>query len=217
MAPSESDAADPDGWLDPARREAILDAGLEVIAFTGYSASTVARIAAAVGLDESDLLRFFGSRENLFVEVIRRRDHLDAGQYVAELGATITDMGAAMSRLVEQNSRMPGIVQLFTSVTGEAASEDHPAHALITARYDEITSILARAVHDLADEGAARSDTPSDMLAVLMCAVLDGLQTQWQYNHSLDMAAHISLFWALIDQAFGSAPDGSASGEPTPA
>jgi len=215
MAPTESHAADFDGGQAGAQRDAILDAALEVIAFTGYSASTVPRIASAVGLDESDLLRFFGTRENLFIEIIRRRDNLDAGQFSAELSPTIADMGAALSRVVEQNARMPGIVQLFTSVTGEATAEEHPAHSLIAGRYSAITSILARALDDLAEDGAARKDAPSDMLAVLMCAVLDGLQTQWQYNRNLDMGAHIRLFWTLVDQAFGAAPDGSAAAGPT--
>ncbi len=64
-----------------AKRGEILDAALAVIGRDGYSRATVREIAGAVGLSQNGLLHHFGSKERLFVEVLRHRDELDVLVY----------------------------------------------------------------------------------------------------------------------------------------
>lgn len=60
-----------------AKREEILDAALDIVARVGYSRTTVRELAQAVGLSQTGLLHYFGTKEQLFVEILRRRDEVD--------------------------------------------------------------------------------------------------------------------------------------------
>lgn len=53
-----------------AKRAEILDTALRVIAEQGYSGATVKQLADAVGLSQNGLLHYFGSKDNLFLEIL---------------------------------------------------------------------------------------------------------------------------------------------------
>ena len=48
------------------------------------------------------------------------------------------------------------------------------------------------------EEGRLRSELSSQQLAVIMVALIDGLQMQWMYDPAVDMAAHVAHLWSLI-------------------
>lgn len=54
------------------RREAILDAGLEVFSGLGLHGASLERIAERAGLSKTNLLYYFPSKEELYVAVLRR-------------------------------------------------------------------------------------------------------------------------------------------------
>jgi AcrR family transcriptional regulator len=59
--------------LDPdARREQLMTLAEEVIMQQGLHAATMKRIASAAGISETQAYNYFGSREQLFVEIARR-------------------------------------------------------------------------------------------------------------------------------------------------
>jgi AcrR family transcriptional regulator len=59
--------------LDPdARREQLLKVAEELIVQQGLHAATMKRIAATAGISETQAYNYFGSREQLFVEIARR-------------------------------------------------------------------------------------------------------------------------------------------------
>jgi AcrR family transcriptional regulator len=60
-----------------AKREEILTAALDVIARQGYGRASVRELADAVGLSQAGLLHYFSSKEELFAEVLRKRDEVD--------------------------------------------------------------------------------------------------------------------------------------------
>ncbi|MFF3222514.1 helix-turn-helix domain-containing protein [Nocardia suismassiliense] len=66
----------------------------------GYLATSVAELAEAVGLSQGGLLHYFGSKEELFVAVLRKRDEID----VAGLHGPAP---AAFVALVRRNTRVP--------------------------------------------------------------------------------------------------------------
>ncbi|WP_019904013.1 HTH-type transcriptional regulator RutR [Methylobacterium sp. 77] len=55
-----------------ARREAILDAGLEVFSGLGLHGASVDRLAERAGLSKANLLYYFPSKEELYLAVLRR-------------------------------------------------------------------------------------------------------------------------------------------------
>src|SRR6478736_6791304 len=64
-----------------AKREEILERALDVIAAEGYRGASVKVLADAVGLSQAGLLHYFDSKEELFTEILRKRDELDLAQY----------------------------------------------------------------------------------------------------------------------------------------
>jgi AcrR family transcriptional regulator len=59
--------------LDPAvRRDQLLDIAADLIAKGGLHAASMKQIAAAAGMSETQVYNYFGSRENLFVDIARR-------------------------------------------------------------------------------------------------------------------------------------------------
>jgi AcrR family transcriptional regulator len=57
--------------LEPESRQQILDAALVLFAQKGYSAATVREIVEAVGITAPSLYYYFGSKEGLYMELMR--------------------------------------------------------------------------------------------------------------------------------------------------
>lgn len=179
-----------------AKREEILETALEVVASVGYSGATVRQLADAVGLTQNGLLYYFGSKENLFVEILRHRDRLDDSTYGSD--ANDADMGKAMARFIRHNAEVPGLVQLYAGLAAEATSPEHPAHAYFRERYDFFRARGLESTLSLQATGQIPGHVDADNLVVVMLAVADGLQTQWLYDPRIDMAEHFLRFWDQV-------------------
>lgn len=189
-----------------AKREEILEKALEVVARVGYSGATVRQLADAVGLTQNGLLYYFGSKENLFVEILRHRDRLDDIAYGGD-GNDSGDMGEAMAKFIRHNTEVPGLVQLHAGLTAEAISPEHPAHAYFQERYEVFRARGADTVRMLQAAGKIPGTVDAESLATIMLAVTDGLQTQWLYDPRIDMTEHFLRFWDQISKL--AAPAGS--------
>lgn len=179
-----------------AKREEILEKALEVVARVGYSGATVRQLADAVGLTQNGLLYYFGSKENLFVEILKHRDRLDEIAYGS--GESSVDMGQAIARFIRHNSDVPGLVQLYAGLAAEATSPEHPAHSYFRERFDTFRARGVDAIRTLQAAGKIPSHFDVDGLTVIMLAVVDGLQTQWLYDPRIDMAEHFLRFWDQV-------------------
>lgn len=228
-----------------AKRGEILDAALTVIGRDGYSRATVREIADAVGLSQNGLLHHFGSKERLFVEVLRHRDELDRLAYGegadrgSEAGVGRPDgagespdgagrgpdsaghpgIAGALVRLVRHNAGVPGLVQLYSRLSAEAAEEGHPAHDFFRDRYATARGIIVEEIRRLQAEGRFSTEQDADRLAVLAVALMDGLQAQWSYDSGVDMADHMAHFLGLVGlRAAGPDPagEGRVSGGAAP-
>ncbi|WP_157001639.1 TetR/AcrR family transcriptional regulator [Agromyces laixinhei] len=174
-----------------AKRAEILDVALEVIAREGYSGATVKQLADAVGLSQNGLLHYFGSKDALFTEILRHRDRLAA----ADVDSQNDDLSNITDRLleaVELESSAPGLAQLALRLTGEATEPDHIAHDYFRERYDVIRSVLHDTIVTLRDEGKVSADVDPTVVAALVFAAWDGLRTQWMYDKTLDIRAHLT-------------------------
>jgi AcrR family transcriptional regulator len=203
-----------------AKREEILDQALKIVARAGYSRATVRELADAVGLSQTGLLHYFGTKEQLFAEVLRRRDELDARAFQAEAEAAeaaaeeAPDIAGAYTRLVAGNAEVPGLVQLYTRFSAEAAEDGHPAHEFFRERYVTLRRATAEAVRGLQEAGRLPPTADAERLAVLLAALMDGLQVQWLYDQDVDMADHIGYFWDLIAPSPQSSLSRSDAGRP---
>ncbi|WP_174187917.1 TetR/AcrR family transcriptional regulator [Nocardia barduliensis] len=186
-----------------AKREEILAAALEIVARVGYSRTTVRELAEAVGLSQTGLLHYFGSKEQLFAAILARRDEADRDTFTA---AGPPDLPAALIGLIRHNADVPGLVELYARFSAEATRPEHPAHDYFRDRYRDARDALARAVADLRNSSRLPADLDADRFAVIAVALLDGLQAQWLYDPAVDMAEHVAYLWELIERS-GDGPE----------
>ncbi|MEN2742851.1 TetR/AcrR family transcriptional regulator [Microbacterium sp. X-17] len=193
-----------------AKREEILDTALDVIARTGYSSATVKELATAVGLTQMGLLYYFGTKEALFAEIVRRRDERDSAEFdhggLPAAGGP-QDLGAELAKLVKHNADVPGLVQLYNSLTAEAATPRHESHEYFTQRYQQVAVRMSVVLEQMQKDGSLRADIDPRMIIAMSSALIDGLQTQWLFDPTLDMARHVEFFWETIDLAYGTRRD----------
>jgi AcrR family transcriptional regulator len=179
-----------------AKREEILARALEVFAEKGYRKASLREIAQSVGLSQAGLLHHFSSKEELFAEVLRKRDEVDSAG--GELGTDWSEAFDGLVGIVRHNAEVPGLVQLYATISAEAADPDHPGHDYFVSRYQQIVAGLEGYIRSEQDAGRVRDDADPRMLARLAVAVADGMQVQWMLDPSADMADAIEAFWSLI-------------------
>ena len=103
------------------RREEILAAAMELFAARGYRGTTIAQVAARVGISDAGLLHHFHSKEHLLVAVLAYREERD----IERMRAARADSANPLEALIElcrRNAANPHIVQLFTVIAAETHS-----------------------------------------------------------------------------------------------
>ncbi len=165
---------------------------MEEFAENGYRGASLARIAERAEISQPGLLHHFHTKEELLAATLDLRDGMDAERFTDTDGAPLTGVAAlkALVDLVERNQRIPGLVQLFTVLSAESVTADHPAHAWARTRYRRIRAFIADAVRTGITSGEFRSDIDPEAHAFRLVALMDGLQQQWLLDaEAVDMAA----------------------------
>jgi AcrR family transcriptional regulator len=182
-----------------AKREEILTTALEVIAKNGYHKTSIRDLAAAVGLSQTGLLHYFGTKEELFVAILQKRDATD------EQNFAVDPADYAPAQLIEglvsvgrHNATVPGLVQLYAQFSTEAAEEGHPAREYFQQRYADYRRLVATAIRALQQTGEVPASVDPERTAALMAAATDGLQTQWMLDSSIDMGEHLEYLWKRL-------------------
>jgi AcrR family transcriptional regulator len=176
-----------------AKREEILSVALELVATQGFRRTSIKDIADAVGLTQAGLLHYFDSKDELWVAILRRRDELDnAAQWDAP------DFAALLAAVVRHNAEVPGLVQMFVNLSAAAATDpDHPAHAYFRERYETTRARMTDDFRRMQQDGRLRADLDPEELASVLLATSDGMQIQWLYDPTRDMAEHVELVTRL--------------------
>ncbi|WP_311244768.1 TetR/AcrR family transcriptional regulator [Microbacterium sp. WCS2018Hpa-23] len=191
-----------------ARRGEILESALDVIGRKGYQNASLKQIAEVVGVTPAALLHYFGSKEELFTEVLRTRDEHDL---MSPQPSDPADAKAAFVDVIRRNAEVPGVVELFSRLSVDAVDPEHPAHRYFLDRSERLRESIAVAFES-GDERRAALDP--DTMARVIQAVSDGLQLQWMIDRSVDMPGIIE---ALMDVLYPPTPEAtSPPAEPTP-
>lgn len=179
-------------------RSAILDAALEVFAQGGFRGGALRAVAERVGMSEAGLLHHFKSKSALLIAVLERRDELTYNRVPLDQ----LDGVAALRRLVAlvaYNATKPGVVELFCTLSAEATSPDHPAHAYFQNRYEWTRNSLAVAFGKVEAGGGLRPGVSPEIAARSTIAMMDGLQVQWLMDRdSLNMAEELRRYFRQI-------------------
>jgi AcrR family transcriptional regulator len=186
-----------------AKREEILTTALDVIATRGFNGATLRDLAEASGLSITGLVHHFGTKEELLIEVLRRRDeiNIDLGLFTDEGHATTAAMIDELDRLVTYNASHPGLIALYSNLSVDAAHPEHPGHEYFRERYAHGRELGAEALRRLQDAGELPTDLDAAELATVITAAVDGLQILSLYDESLDMTRSLNALGALITRA----------------
>ncbi|GAB3073473.1 TetR/AcrR family transcriptional regulator [Intrasporangium mesophilum] len=177
-----------------AKREEILTAALDVIARNGYQRTSVRDLADAVGLSQAGLLHYFSSKEELFAEILRKRDEVDRERMPDGGGAMV----GGLIEVVRHNATVPGLVQLYAQLSTEATHPEHAAHGYFVERYASLRTALASEIQAAQDQGELPDALDATSAATILLAAADGLQTQWMLDPSIDMADHLETLWRVL-------------------
>lgn len=172
-----------------ARREEILQSALDVIGRSGYRNASLKQIAEGVGVTPAALLHYFGSKEELFTAVLRARDERDES---GRRPHDALDARRGFLDVIRHNTEVPGLVELFSRLSVDAADPEHPAHPYFLERSERLRVTIAETFD--ADGGPTALD--ADTTARVIQAVADGLQLQWMIDPTVDMVA---IMDALLD------------------
>lgn len=178
------------------RRDEILRAGVEVFSASGYRSGSIREIADRVGMSQAGLLHHFASKSELLQAVLIHRDDEARGRMGTgvELPEGVGLLRALVG-LTEYNASTPGLVALFSVLSAEATSAEHPAHEYFLERYGYVIGIFRTALEQARDAGQLRDGVDPESGARLIIAASDGLQVQWLLDPvGTDMAAELRRF-----------------------
>lgn len=180
-----------------AKREEILDLALELFSRKGYDRTSIREIARAVGLSQAGLLHHFSSKEELFTEVLRRRDVRSEQLHAPGAGDPVCVEG--LVSIVGHNPEDPGLIRLYVAMSAESTDVDSPARAFFEQRYRELRAGLAEDVRAKQASGELAADLDPEGIASILIAAADGLQIQWLLDPAgTDMGAHLEGLWAAL-------------------
>ncbi|WP_067353326.1 TetR/AcrR family transcriptional regulator [Microbacterium hydrocarbonoxydans] len=199
MTDSPADAPRPQGRYPKgiARRQEILDKAIEVFAQRGAKKTSLRAIAQEVGVTHAALTHYFGSLEELLVAVYRESERRSDETEPDEPGLTPA-MGMRLA--AEKNRDIPGLVQLYSTLVATALeeSEPQPAQEFITARFARLRAEISAQVRELQASGRLRSDLDPGLVAALVIAASDGLQTQWLLDPAVDHEGALEMLDRLL-------------------
>lgn len=165
------------------KRAEILEKALELISREGYQKSTLRQLGNVVGLTNAGLLHHFASKEDLFCQVLKKRDELSLQQYEREKSFL-----RKLVSIMRDNQAVPGLSLLYNSLLAEAVSPDHAAHDFFVNRFSSTVEDL------LPDVSRARPDWDEHkcrQISRTLIAAADGLQAQWLLDPNIDVPGHL--------------------------
>ncbi|MBD0709032.1 MULTISPECIES: TetR/AcrR family transcriptional regulator [unclassified Streptomyces] len=172
------------------RAARILDAAHVLFIENGYRATSLRDVAAASGISHPALLRHFGSREEILTALVERLEAAHGDWPLRQSDGTALTAAA----IARHNETVPGWIELFTALLGEATSPEHPGHDLMCRRRDTGNELAAR---HLLPRGV---DARSAELAVLRLGALwDGLQILSLYfPGEIDIPGQLAAYEAEV-------------------
>lgn len=180
------------------RRAQLLDAAVDYVAEHGIAELSLRRLGAAIGTSHRMLIHHFGSKEELFVEIVRvseRRQRELFSLLVSEPGLAPVDAARRMWRQLTE-PRLAGQERLFFELCGQAL-RGHPEavpvlDGLVTSWLDPL---VAADVAAGGDPGTARARARLG-LAVVRGLLLDLLATGDRAGADAAMEEFLRLYFA---------------------
>jgi len=178
------------------RRDEFIDRAFEIFATHGFQRLSLRKIAEELGVSHAALSYHFPSKEDLLQAVFDRQAEQD--RPLLEQSLSERGLLAALPELVRQNEVFPGLVQLDATMQAEAIRKDHPGHEFTHRRIDLFNADVRRELEREQEKGRLRASLDLDLTARQLTAMARGLQMQWLYDPTVDVAAHLDGFLEFL-------------------
>jgi AcrR family transcriptional regulator len=172
------------------RRQQILNGARRCFAEHGYEGATVARLEAEIGLSRGAIFNYFGSKEDLFVEL--------AVEDSARLSEVWVDEGieAVVRAVLELDPAWLGVyLELVRRVRTDPAFRRR-----IEERQEEVVPVNRARLEAAQRRGEFRDDLDTREIGVFVNLVLNGLALQ---RASGDEPPPVELVVGLLEDAIG--------------
>lgn len=160
-------------------------------------------------ITHAGVLHHFGSKQKLLLEMLTYRDETDVADLDERHIPDGPELFLHLVRTALANSRRAGIVQVYTVLSAESVTDDHPARAFFDKRYSTLRGEVTAAFRVLCEqEGIAAPATIAAASASIL-AVMDGLQLQWLLHpQDVDLAEHSEFaIRAIVNAVLHPGPD----------
>jgi acetyl esterase/lipase len=165
------------------RRQQILDAAVELFALRGYQNTGILTLADRVGLSDTGLLYYFGSKERLLHEVVAERPQVRFPVPAEQLTLRqLRDLGRRYA-----DERM--LTRLYIVLAAESLSEEDPLHEFFVHRYGRGVEFIRAVLEHDREGGAIRSDVDTNQIAAEILATELGLELMWLMDPAIDIAS----------------------------
>ena len=183
------------------RTEEILTEATKLFGKYGFRGTTLAMVAEAVELTEAGVLHYFPSKVHLLQGVLAYRDQKETEKYAKLIEAEKSDYSEFFHLLGDayaQNEKSPELNRLFTVLMGESIRSDHPSHDFFVERFRRGRDIYT-AQFSTQIRSKLHPDIDLDELAILIMAVMDGLQIQWLLDpENVNLIKTFNLFSKIM-------------------
>jgi TetR/AcrR family transcriptional regulator, transcriptional repressor of aconitase len=172
------------------RREQILDGARRCFAQYGYEGATVARLEAEIGLSRGAIFNYFGSKEDLFVEL--------AVQDSARMSAVWLNEG--LEAVVREVLGLdPAWLNVYLELIRRART-DLSFRDRVHQRQEAFIPVNRARIEELQVEGELRGDLEPREIGSFVNLVLNGLAIQ---RASGDEPPDVELVLQLLEDAIG--------------
>lgn len=141
------------------KREAILEAALDVFSAEGFRGATIDRIADAAGMSKPNLLYYFRRKEDIHVELIGRmlEKWLDPLRALSAEGDPVSELRSYIRRKLEMSRDFPRESRLFANEVLQGAPRILP---LLQGELRELVDEKSAVLRDWMRQGRIRRTDP---------------------------------------------------------
>ncbi|MEV1249632.1 TetR/AcrR family transcriptional regulator [Nonomuraea sp. NPDC050022] len=170
-----------------ARREQILAVAADAFAIAGFRGTSLAEVAAKVGVSQPGLLHHFSGKEALILAVLQQRDLQDEQFVEAQFQGGRPSTREWLMAFCRRNETQPGLVRLFTVQAAESLDPAHPAHDFFFQRNQRVRNRITQLITSDQEKGELSAALDPAATATELVALMNGLQLQWLRDPAIDM------------------------------
>jgi AcrR family transcriptional regulator len=180
-------------------REAILRAASGALQTYGYRGASLRKIGALAGIDQSSIMHYFSSKEDLILAVVQEAEIRAADFSSAHRPRGLASVPISMIDLARENTDNSGAILTFAVLEAEATATDHPLHDYFRERGERRRAGLATWFRLAGEAGLVRPGVDPDLAAGSFLALWQGIEIQWlNAPAGLDVVRHLEHFFSLV-------------------